>query len=358
MLGPEPQARGGIAAVLEAYRAQGLFTRWPIEYLATHGGGGLGRDAALALRALRRFVELLVRERTLVVHLHARAGAGFWRDALFMALAIAARCPFVLQLHGEGFKRMHDDSVGMARWAMRLLLEQAARVVVSCEAARNWVRGVARRAQAECVPDPVVAAGEPADPRHPNLVLFLGALEPAKGVYDLLEAVAAVRRAVPDVRLMCAGEGDHGALMRCAEQLGIADAVKCTSWVGPSGKRALLESAAVFALPSYDEALPMSLVEAMAAGVPPVVTPVGGMPEVVTDGVNGLVAGAGDVATLQRQLQRLLLDRRLAARIGAAARESVRLRWAPERSLARLGAVYAELGLAGFAEPAAPRPAH
>src|SRR5205823_160349 len=96
--------------------------------------------------------------------------------------------------------------------------------------------------------------------------------------------------------------------------LGIADAVKFTGWVGPSGKRALLESAAVFALPSYDEALPLSLLEAMSAGVPAVVSPVGGIPEVVVDGVSGLLVAPGDVATLERRGDARQLAARLLAR--------------------------------------------
>jgi glycosyltransferase involved in cell wall biosynthesis len=357
MLGPELQAHGSIGAVVEAYRTHGLFKRWPIEYLATHGAGGARRNAAAALSALRRLVALLARERGLVMHAHAAAGWGFWREALFMALAIAARCPFVLQLHGGGFQRFHDEGSGFARWTIGFLLEQAACVLVPCESSRSWVRSIARRAQVECVPDPVVPAEAPQDARRPNLVLFLGRLEAAKGVFDLLDAVSALRPAVPDVRLLCAGDGDRAAVARYAAGLGIADAVKCTRWVGPSGKRALLESAAVFALPSYEEGLPMSLLEAMAAGVPAVVAPVGGVPEVVVDGVSGLFAAPGDVATLQRLLRKLLLDRKLGARIGAAARESARRRCAPERSLARLGALYAELGLAALAEPAVPKAA-
>ena len=69
----------------------------------------------------------------------------------------------------------------------------------------------------------------------------------------------------------------------------------------------------------------------MAAGVPVVACAVGGIPEVVTDGVSGLLVAPGDKATLERHLRTLLIDRTLAARIGAAARESARLRFAPER---------------------------
>jgi glycosyltransferase involved in cell wall biosynthesis len=130
--------------------------------------------------------------------------------------------------------------------------------------------------------------------------------------------------------------------------------VKFTGWVGPSGRRVLFESAAVFALPSYDEALPMSLIEAMAAGIPVVASAVGGIPEAVSDGVTGFLVAPGDIATLQRQLKRLLAEPTLGARVGAAARESVRLRFAPERAVPRLEEVYAAVGLCALAVTPAP----
>jgi glycosyltransferase involved in cell wall biosynthesis len=356
MLGAAPASRGGMAAMLEAYRSHGLFQRWPIEYLATHGDGGLLRNAALALAALGRFTALVLRERSLAVHLHLSTDRGLWRDLLFMALAVAARCPVILQLHGTGLRTLHDNGGRATRALIQFFLEQAACVAVPCEWQRGWVRAVTRHAQVAVVPVPVTAPALPPDAERPALVLFLGSLEPEKGVFDLLEAVSELRSAVPDVRLICAGEGDRAAVQRHAERFGVADAVRFTGWVGPSGKRALLESAAVFALPSYEEAMPLALLEAMAAGVPAVTTPLGGAPEVLVDGVSGFFAGPGDVATLQRALRKLLMDRNLAARIGLAGRASVLLRCSPERAISALGEIYGALGLAAFGE-SAPRTA-
>jgi glycosyltransferase involved in cell wall biosynthesis len=353
MFGAAPQTPGSIATVVDAYRAHGLFTRWPIEYVPTHYQGSAGQNAACALRALRSFAAGLARERRLVVHLHT-AARGFWRDSVIMAAALAARCPLVLQLHAGGFERRFDAAGPFLRTMMRTFIEHASCVIVPSESMRSWVRGIARNAYVVCLPNPVASTQASRDPGCPNLVLFLGRLKPGKGVFDLVDAVSELRAAVPDVRLVCAGDGDRGAVARYAERLGIADAVKFTGWVGSSGKRALLESAAVFALPSYEEALPMSLLEAMGAGLPVIASPVGGIPEVVVDGVSGFLCAPGDRASLQRALRKLLLDRSLAARIGAAARESVRLRFAPERALPRLEQVYAAVGLCGLAEARSP----
>src|SRR5438876_12428127 len=165
MLGAAPETRGSIAAVVESYRAAGLFARWPVQYIATNGDGTLARKTLLAAKATRDFGVLLGEKRRVVVHVHAAAGAGFWREAAFMGVALAAGCPLVVQLHGNGF----DPSI---RW----FLERAALVCVPCEASRTWVKSVARNVDVVLAPPPVAVA-VPELPARPNLVLFLGRLE-------------------------------------------------------------------------------------------------------------------------------------------------------------------------------------
>jgi glycosyltransferase involved in cell wall biosynthesis len=90
----------------------------------------------------------------------------------------------------------------------------------------------------------------------------------------------------------------------------------------------------------------MSLLEAMAAGVPVGASAVGGIPDVVKHGVNGLLVAPRDSIDLLRALRRLLREPALAARLGAAGRETVRARFSPEEVLERLDGVYAGLGVA------------
>ena len=335
MLGAAPETRGSIAAVVATYRAHGLFSRWPITYLPTQGRLMLGAARGLASALARGGV---------AVHAHVSV-RGFWRDAAIIAAALAARSPVLLHLHGTGFERFYGQCNRLQRAAVRELFERAACLATPSESLRGWVRGIARDAHAVHLPTPVVLEPLAADSCRGNLVLFLGHLAPDKGVFDLLEALAAVRSEVPDLRLVCAGDGERIAVAHYAERLGMADAVKFTGWVGPSGKRALLESAAVLAAPCYDAALPLSLIEAMAAAVPVVAARVGGIPELVVNGVNGFLIAPGDSASLARTLRSLLADPALAARLGTAARESVRLRHAAERALPRLEALYAAMGV-------------
>jgi glycosyltransferase involved in cell wall biosynthesis len=98
-------------------------------------------------------------------------------------------------------------------------------------------------------------------------------------------------------------------------------------------------------LPSYAEGLPMSLLEAMAAGCPVVATRVGGIPDLVTDGVDGLLIPPGDPHALAAALQRILRDPVFAQQLGNAARQTIANRYTAERSLERLEQLYAGLGV-------------
>jgi glycosyltransferase involved in cell wall biosynthesis len=348
MLGTAPDTRGGITAVLDAYRAAGLFERWPVEYVATHCEGGAGAKLLAAARGLHRFLGIVLAQRDVLVHVHCASRASFWRKCVFMAIAFAARCPVMLHLHGGGFARFYEEECGpLGRCAVRFFVARAACVLALTERWRAWLAPL--NANVVCLPNPVRLEAAPAPRGRRNLILFLGRIEDAKGIAELLKAFAALRASVPDAELVCAGAGGIEAAARQADMLGIDDAVRFPGWLGADEKRAWLRRAGVFVLPSHAEGLPMSLLEAMAAGLPVVASAVGGIPDVVQHGVNGLLVAPGDEVDLLRALRRMLRDPRRAATLGAAARETVRARHAPEQVLARLGEIYAGLGAAGVA---------
>jgi glycosyltransferase involved in cell wall biosynthesis len=149
------------------------------------------------------------------------------------------------------------------------------------------------------------------------LVISVGRLEPEKNYPVLVRAVAELAAGHPQVRCLLVGEGALGdELAAMVKRTGLGDVVKL------AGRRNdipdLLGAADAFVLASSKEGLPVSLLEAMAAGKAVVVTAVGGMPEVIHHGENGLVVPPGDSAALAGALERLLEDS--GARAGMAGR--------------------------------------
>jgi glycosyltransferase involved in cell wall biosynthesis len=289
---------------------------------------------------------LVLRHRQGVLHVHGASRASFWRKSVYMAIGLFAGWRIVFHLHGGGFARFHQDECGpLARAVIRFFLDRAAWIVVVSETWERWVRGITSNRRIACIPNPVALPATLSASREHGLVVFSGRCEASKGIFDLLEAAGVLRAQVPGLRIECAGDGDLGKVQRYAQSMGMAARVKLRGWLDRRASEDLLGRASAFVLPSYAEGLPMSLLEAMAAGCPVVATRVGGIPDLVTDGVDGLLVPPGDPDALAAALLRILRDRDFAERLGNAARATIANRYAAERSLERLEHLYAGLGV-------------
>jgi len=345
MLGTDPRTHGGISAVVAAWRAGGLFERWPVEYVVTHRAGTRGEKLVTSARGLLAWLAIALRHGRGVLHVHAASRWSFWRKSAYIAVALVAGWPVIFHLHGGGFARFHRAAGPAGRAVIRFFLDRVAVIVVLSERWAAWMHGVTSNPRIVCLPNPVALPPPSTAAREPGLIAFAGRCEEAKGVYDLIEAVSRLRPVCPRLRVECAGDGDMARLRRRALELGVGPQVTMRGWIGEREREALLARAAVFVLPSYVEALPMSLLEAMAAGCPVIATRVGGIPDLVRDGENGLLVPPGDPAALAAALQRLLADHALAARLGRQARATVASRHTVEGSLERLEQIYAGLGV-------------
>jgi glycosyltransferase involved in cell wall biosynthesis len=141
-----------------------------------------------------------------------------------------------------------------------------------------------------------------------SIVLFAGLLIPEKGYADLIDAFSRVAAKYPEWSLILAGDGRMDEARKLASDLGIEPRVQFTGWVSGKEKEKLFKRAAVFCLPSYDEGVPASVMEAVSSRAAIVVSNVGGIPEVVQDGYSALLIAPGDNDSLASSLSKLISD--------------------------------------------------
>src|SRR5215210_3965041 len=154
-------------------------------------------------------------------------------------------------------------------------------------------------------------------------VLFVGRLAPQKGVSTLVAAAGLLED--PSAQVLLVGDGpERKALEREAERIGVGDRVCFLGFVAHERLPALLAHADVLVLPSVYEELGTVLLEAMWAGLPIVASRTGGIPDVIEDGVNGLLVPPGEPEALARAINRVLADRGLAYRLSEGAQERVK----------------------------------
>jgi glycosyltransferase involved in cell wall biosynthesis len=232
-----------------------------------------------------------------VVHAHWLAGG---------AVAALARVPFVVTLHGSGTAGRFAD-LELARRhprVVRAILRRARTVVCVSDALADAARRCGAR-DVRVIRNGVAAPPAGGREARPAEVLFAGRLSPEKGIEEL---VAATR----GLNLVVAGDGPLRGLVPNA-----------LGFVPHDELARLYARAAVVVVPSHREGLPLSVLEAMAHGRPVVASAVGGIPELVVDGVTGFLVQPGDVAALRAALERLLADPVLRRRMGRAGRRRV-----------------------------------
>lgn len=349
MLGTSFDAWGGIASVVSAYREDGLFQRLPMLYLATHCNGSAVQKMRCFARAWLTYVAMLLRGRVALAHLHAAGDASFWRKALFIVPAWLFRVPTVLHLHAGGFPDFYARRCNaLSRLAVRYLCDHVDCVIVVSSVLKRWIETISRNTRVITIYNPVALAPlADARLREQAQLLFLGRLGAGKGSDDLLHALHRIVARHPEVRLLLAGDGDVERSRALAGQLGLDANVALLGWVGGEQKAHLLARAALYVLPSHAEGLPMSVLEAMSSGLAVLATPVGGIPEAVSDGVEGCLVPAGDIGALSVALERLLSDAPLRRRMGAAGRAKVEAVFACRRVIPLIEGLYRQLGALG-----------
>lgn len=344
MIGPSGASQGGMASVVNSFRAAGLFDHWPIVYLHTHIEGGKLAKLRVAIVAWLQFAALLARCRVALLHAHVPRRNAFWRKTLFILPARLARCPYIVHLHSGGFVHFYQHEIGpLRRRLVRFVFDHAARIVVLSSQWQEALEGITRNPRLVTVYNFVTAQAVNMRSEQPNTLLFLGRLNEEKGYFDLLHAVKLLRADFPDLLLYCGGVGDDAEIQRSLRDLNLEHHVRLLGWVEGEVKQRLFAQAAVFVLPSYVEGIPMGILEAMAQGVAIVATDTGGIPDMIDAGVEGLLVTPGDIPALTHSLAKLLRSNALRARMGEAGRQRVARQFSAVAVLPVLDKMYREL---------------
>ncbi len=346
MLGTRLDTMGGIASVVNVYIASGLFERISILYIASHCDGNRLAKLMIFFYAFIRIIFLLITGQLGGVHAHVASRVSFWRKSLLLMPCFIFRIPVIFHLHGGEFAIFYEKECGSLRKSyVRYVFKRARCIIVLSPFWKKWLQSISSNQNILVIYNPVLAPefSDILPYRDSDNILFLGRLGHGKGSYDLLSAIALLATKHLHLKLFMAGDGEIENIRSRSFGLGISEHVELLGWIGSTDKESYFASAKLFILPSYNEGLPMSILEAMAHGLPIISTPVGGIPEAVTDGVEGFLVKPGDVGAIADRIDRLLSEPGLAERMGAAARRKIETTFSAEVILPQIEKLYTDM---------------
>lgn len=343
MVGPDLSLHGGIVSVVQGYLDGGLPEACDgFEYLGTGvGSSKLGKSIAFA-RALAHYERVMPSYD--IVHLHISARGSYKRKSIMARMARKAGKYVILHDHDGEFEKAFEEGGDAYRRDVRKTFGIADRVVVLSEEWRDYfAENVCDSEKIVVVHNGVKVPAEPCSPCSNQDILFLGRLDSNKSPDVLLRASRQVLERFPGTKVVFGGDGEVEKNKALAEELGIANHCEFHGWVSGAEREGLFARAAVYCLPSKNEGLPMSVLEAMARGIPTVATPVGGVPQVIEDGVSGFLVDVDDVDALSDRLNILLDKPGLRENVGAASRNTVTRLFNVGGSIKQLLALYRAL---------------
>ena len=311
-----PKSRGGIATVVGALRKTEMWSAHKCCWVATHIDRSKLRKMLKLVGGLLKYMVLLPWYD--VVHIHLSTSVSANRKYIFYKMARLLCKRVVVHLHcGSQLSEIWNSKY-------QEMFTNSNMCIVLSNSIREMI--VARTGKADNVrvvynPSPS-GVDVPKSEERSKMILFAATLYREKGYLDLIEAFAQVAPKYPEWKLVLAGNGSQEKGIGKAMQLRVGNRVRFLGWVKGADKDRAFRSASIFCLPSYAEGFPMAVLDAWAYGLPVVTTPVGGVPDIVVDGENGLLFTPGDVVTLASKLSTLIENEELRAKIS---KESLRL---------------------------------
>jgi glycosyltransferase involved in cell wall biosynthesis len=340
IVGPLPPPLGGVQLIIDMQRHSTLAQQFELHVVDTSKRqlrwaveNPTWKTPLYLLRDLARLVAGLARVRPDVVLVHAAPSLSFLRDWLFMVMSRMAGAKVVCHYHGTLHTRFPSCETSRGRAIGRVLMAVANRVIVlgptyQREMGKAWHRDDVQ--WAPNMADVALFRGMPADTPAPWLasgergVLFVGRLSAPKGLFDLFDAIPQVIAKHPEARFVLVGVAERDALEPVirdeAARRGIAHCLRFLGALAGRDKAAAFVTSQLLVVPSWTEAFPLVVPEAMAAGLPIVASAVGAIPDFVKDGEDGCLVPARDPSALSAAINRLLDDEDLRQRMGARVR--------------------------------------
>lgn len=315
-VGPHPEGSGGMSAVLSEY-----MTAFESScFLATNSPKG--RFAGIVRFAFSMFRLPFERLKGRnIVHVHYAGGKSWKRKKVVVRLSKFLGFKLVMHCHTD-LEMMTRKSCSDAEASS--ILSKAACNIVLGNKYRDFAVKTLGLSNVVVVDNPISFKGQKKNASEgPVTFLFLGVVNRDKGAFDLIEVARILKDAGLDFKInMCGSGNGESEIREKIARYGLEESVRLPGWVKDDEKLKFFEDSHVYVLPSYSEGMPMSILEAKCAAMPTISTKVGGVPDIIEDGKDGLLIEAGDVKTLAADMQSFIDNPTTIEKFGKAAKLS------------------------------------
>lgn len=336
-------ARGGIRSVIDNHIRSGIYNGLKCYRLVSHEEGNVALKITLFIRAFFKLLQLLLCRKIDICHVHGSMKGSIIRKNAYIRLCNLFGVKVIFHLHGSEFEKTYEASGRIYRALVKSTLYRSNYIFVLSEYWEKYLRekfsGLSIF-RANNYPSPefedIIERKQAVDNRIINFT-FMGYVGQRKGIYDLLLAAAKLHSRCADKFIITiAGNGELEEVTKFIKDRNMSEYVFVKGWISGKEKYNVLKSTDILVLPSYNEGLPIAILEAMSAGIPVISTSVGGIPDAISDGDEGFLIEPGDVMALSDSMRKIINDNSLLNRLGMNSRARYDKKYSSKANVSRL----------------------
>lgn len=287
-------------------------TEFEMRFIPKYKGGNNVIKVVYFTFAYFRILFSILKKEVDIAHIHMSYKGSFSRTNLLVKLFYKFKIPIIVHLHGSEFREWYNSLSERRQMSIKKMISRTNKFIVLGEKWESFIKEIAPSARVAILPNSVSCRNENATwNSSPFTIIFLGVLIKRKGLFDLLSAFSvALEKSLVPLKLIIAGDGEeYSALNQVVKNKGLSEFIKFSGWISSDEKFRLLKKSQVLILPSYNEGLPMSILEAMSFGLPIISSDVGSIDEVVIHNENGFLTSPGNIEMLSEYIVSISSDR-------------------------------------------------
>lgn len=350
MIGVDKTSVGGMLTVVENYLNNKEFCdRTHLKYVATVIRASKFTKIKTFISKLPEIISIIRKDKIDIVHVHMAERGSVFREGFVIWIAHILGCKTVAHMHGATIEDWYNEQNFLMKKIISGLFRLPDKMIVLGE---NWrpfmVSAIGKKGEKKVVV--LHNAVKISESNQYNIeatnVLFYGMLIQRKGIDDLLEAFYIIQNQIPkQIKLMLYGD-DHDSQEKIVEKIKrykLEERVHYKGWLTPDNRETVFKNTIINVLPSYNEGLPMTILESMGYGIPNISTNIAAIPEAIQDGINGYLIEPGDVKSLAETMKKIIMNTALRDKLSGEAYTVIRDEFSMEYHIARLLDIYRSL---------------
>lgn len=346
MVGVDVSTKGGMWTVVENYLNDTDFIRKNnLVYIPTSiTGCSIPKRLLFTFKSYIKIIKAFKKTKFSILHVHMSERASIKRKGIVMKYAKKKGAKIVLHMHGAEFEVLYKAMDEAKKASVRKTLDLADKIIILGEYWREFVGSLVDDPSKVCIVyNAVKVPNKYKYNKSSKSILFLGAVSKRKGIDIFLDSLS---EKAPVLNKFCCvnicGPDVEGNIVEQIKKNGLEHWVKYCGWLDKENKSKVLENSAINVLPSNNEGLPMTILEAMSYGVPSITTSVAAIPEAVNN-TNGIVIKPGDKTALANALELLMMNEDERYRLSKKAYDDAVDRFSVEKHIAQIQDIYGEL---------------